>query len=170
MEHGLLMVYAGHSEGASAAALGQVFRSLGRGLRVAVVQLVLGGIDFRPLISTEAFQKQTHWYGPLVKQECESLPSRADCSVEPLEWQSVKKVVESGKFDLVVLDRLLDYVKIGMIDEESVLDCLANRPEGVTVIVTGESASEDLVDSADLVTEVTDLIPVEVKDPDALVS
>lgn len=157
MENGVLMLYTGHAEGASLAALGQVFRSLGRGLRVCVVQFVNGGIDFRPLISREAFRERGQWYGSSLGQVDRSGGSDSRAVDGPTAWQSAKEAVVSGKFELVILDGLLELLKTGAIDEAEAIQCLCDRPEGVNVMITGESASPALIETADLVTKVTDL-------------
>ncbi len=157
MEHGVLMVYTGHREGASCAALGQTFRSLGRGLRVCVVQFADSGVDFRPLISSDAFRDRTEWHGPATAPADEAVKSLTDHAPGRQAWQSAKEALESGKFELVILDGLLELLESRSVDEEDVLRCLVNRAEGVNVMITGGNASQALVEAADLVTAVTDL-------------
>jgi cob(I)alamin adenosyltransferase len=157
MEHSVLMVYTGHREGASCATLGQAFRSLGRGLRVCVVQFAESGVDFRPLISSETFRNRTEWHGPATARVDQSVTSTTDHNAGMQMWQLAREAVESEKFELVILDGLLELLESRSVDEGEVIRCLVNRPEGVNVMITGGNASQALMEVADLVTAVTDL-------------
>lgn len=157
MEQGVLMVYTGHREGASCAALGQAFRSLGRGLRVCVVQCADCSVDFHPLITADAFRDRAEWHGPMTVQADESVTSPTHRAAGSQAWQLAKEALESEKFELVILDGLLELLESRSVDEGEVIRHLVNRPEGLNVMITGRNAPQALVEAADLVTAVTDL-------------
>lgn len=149
---GILVVYTGDGKGKTTAALGMVFRALGRKLPVAVVQFVKGrwktgerlfaagleGLDFQVL--GEGFT----WEG-----EDPELHARAARAA----WESARELLATGRHRIVVLDELTHVLNHGYVPCAAVLEALAARPAETTVVVTGRDAPSELVAAADLVTE-----------------
>jgi cob(I)alamin adenosyltransferase len=72
-------------------------------------------------------------------------------------WELARQKIGSGEYDIVVLDELTYPLKYGWITLEEVLDILRQRPEGLHVIITGRDAPPELIDYADLVTEMQEV-------------
>ncbi len=149
---GIVIVYTGDGKGKTTAALGLVFRALGRKLPVAVVQFVKGrwktgervfaegltGLDFLTL--GEGFT----WEGD--DPERHAAAARA-------AWVRARELLAAGRHAVVVLDELSHVLAHGFVPCEEVLAALASRPPATTVVVTGRGAPSPLVAAADLVTE-----------------
>lgn len=149
---GIVIVYTGDGKGKTTAALGLVFRALGRKFPVAVIQFVKGrwktgerllaealpGLDFLTL--GEGFT----WEGADPEQHARA--ARA-------AWTRACELLAGGRHRVVVLDELTHVLTHGFIPCEEVLAALAARPAGITVVVTGRGAPAPLLEAADLVTE-----------------
>ena len=72
-------------------------------------------------------------------------------------WQSAKKLLKSGDYDLVILDELTYLLNYEIIDETDVCDTLRNREKKLHVVITGRDAPQSLVDLADMVTEMKEI-------------
>jgi len=151
-EPGLLIVYTGDGKGKTTAALGLVFRALGRALPVAVVQFVKGGWETgerlfaagQPGLQFFTMGEGFTWQG--------SEPGKHERAAREAWGRALSLLVE-GRHRVVVLDELTHALWQGYLSVEEVLAGLAARAEGTTVVVTGRSAPAPLLDAADLVTE-----------------
>jgi cob(I)alamin adenosyltransferase len=149
---GLLVVYTGHGKGKTTAALGMVFRALGRGLRVAVVQFIKGKWKTGERAYAETIPGLTFLVmGRGFTWESDDL-SR-DRRAAEAAWQAAREIITAGEHAIVVLDEITYAIHYGFVPLEDVLAALNGRPAHVHVVVTGRNAPEALVTVADLVTE-----------------
>ncbi|MGO9570559.1 MAG: cob(I)yrinic acid a,c-diamide adenosyltransferase [Desulfomonilaceae bacterium] len=153
MNKGLLMVLSGNAEDKTVSAFGQVFRALGRGVKVCV-------IEFRgeSWISRSHFLERfrelltVHTLGnnPATGSENpQSDPEEAEKA-----WQFAKETISSGRFQMVVLNEFIYLLAHNAIDGNEVVDFLSKRPADLHVIITGANPPQLLVDAADLVTAI----------------
>ena len=148
----MLMVYTGNGKGKSTAAFGAVFRALGWGGRVAVVQFIKGKwttgeqlfAETLPDLVFEVMGRGFTW-------ESEDISRGARAAAKA--WGAARDFISSGTFNLVVLDELTYCFHHGFLNLEHVMPDLLNRPQQTSVIVTGRHAPEPLLEHADLVTE-----------------
>lgn len=149
----ILMVNTGDGKGKTTAAMGVVLRSLSRGWRVLVVQFVKSGKwhtgEVRLLTDLGA---EWHIMGDGFTWESEDIDHSAELAVHA--WDFARAAIDSGDYNLVVLDEFTYPLTWGWVDEASVIDALAQRPTKVNVIVTGRNAPDSLIDIADTVSEV----------------
>jgi cob(I)alamin adenosyltransferase len=151
-KQGLLLVYTGQGKGKTTAALGLIFRALGYGHKVGVVQFIKGKrqtgewryADTIPGLEFHVMGKGFTWESDDLSRD-----KRAAC----LAWEKVKELIGSGDYNLVILDEMTYAINYGFLDLAEVLDTMANRPPELHVVVTGRNAPEELVEAADLVTE-----------------
>ena len=151
-QRGLVIVYTGHGKGKTTAALGLVFRALGRGLRVAVVQFIKG----KWRTGERAFAEGIPGLLFLVMGEgftWDSDDIGRDRRAAGAAWAKAAELIAAGAHDLVILDEVTYAVSYGFIALADVLDALAARPANVHVVLTGRNAPDELVAIADLVTE-----------------
>jgi cob(I)alamin adenosyltransferase len=149
---GLLLVYTGQGKGKTTAALGLVFRALGRGLRVAVVQFIKG----KWRTGERAFADTIPGLTFLVMGDgftWESEDLSRDRAAAQAAWAQASALIAAGEHQLVVLDELTYAFHYGFIALDDVLAALRARPNGVHVVITGRHAPEALCDLADLVTD-----------------
>ncbi len=157
MKKGLLMVCTGNGKGKTTAVLGQVFRALGRGFKVCVIQFVEGSWQDGGLLTAEKFKGslEFHVTGKEFTGKSENVDEEAKAAKEA--WQFAREVIESGRFEMVVLDELTHPMNYGMLDKDEVLSVLASRTGSLNLIVTGSDVPQALIDVADLVTEVREI-------------
>ncbi len=149
---GLVMVYTGQGKGKTTAALGLVWRALGRDLRVAVVQFIKGKWRTGERVFAETLPQLTFLVmGQGFTWESDDL-SR-DQRAAAAAWQRSRELILSGEQDLVVLDEITYAFSYGFVALDDVLATLRERPPHVHVVLTGRHAPEALVAMADLVTE-----------------
>lgn len=156
-DKGLLIVYTGHGKGKTTAALGSVLRAVGHGFRVLMLQFVKGpGWDYGELKSLSEMEGvEVRQLGSGFIWNKDSLDEDRELAKEG--WGQAEEEISSGRWDMVVLDELSIVLSYGLLDEESVLKVLKERPPALTVIVTGRNASAALIDAADLVTEMKEV-------------
>lgn len=153
---GLLIVYTGHGKGKTTAALGLVFRALGRGMPVGVVQFIKGKWKTGERLFAETLPGLTFLVMGLgFTWESDDL-SRDKHAAENA-WAQAKAMIEGGRHAVVVLDELTYVINYGWLSLDEVLATLRARPAHVHVVVTGRNAPEELCALADLVTEMKKL-------------
>ena len=150
-ENSYFMIYTGHGKGKTTAALGMVFRALGRDLKVAVVQFVKGKWMTGERKFAEGLKNlEFHVMGLGFTWESDDISK--DKEAARRAWETSKECILSGKHSLVVLDEITYAIGYGFIDEDDVRAVIADRPQGVSVCITGRNATEALMEQADLVT------------------
>lgn len=153
-DRSMLIVYTGHGKGKSTAAFGAVFRALGWGHKAAVIQFIKGKrltgeqnfADTLPGVTFHVTGRGFTW---------ESEDISRDAAAAKQGWKLAAEHIQSGDYDLVVLDELTYTFHHGFLELEPVLEVLTQRPTHTSVIVTGRNAPAPLMDAADLVSEMT---------------
>ncbi len=156
LDQGCLQVYTGAGKGKTTAALGQAWRALGAGLRVCFLQFLKGGIKSSELKLAPQFGPQltfTHFDHPLSSLIFGGSPTAEDHHKVQQAWQVAQAALSNPDYDLVVLDEINNAIHHGLVGISEVLTALANRPSHQEVICTGRDAPAQLIEAADLVTE-----------------
>lgn len=153
MNRGLLIVYTGNGKGKTTAAFGLAFRALGQGLRVCILQFIKGPGKCGELVSAELFKDrlECHTLGRGFTWKSENLAE--DIRLAREGWTLAQSLIATGKQDLLILDELTYLMKYDMVPASEIIPALKNRPPGLHLIVTGRDASPELIEAADLVTE-----------------
>jgi cob(I)alamin adenosyltransferase len=161
---GLLLVYTGQGKGKTTAALGLVFRALGRGMRVAVVQFIKGRWKTGERLFAETLAETFTATPPqltfLVMGRgftWESDDLSRDRAAAEAAWRAAAALIAGGEQQVVVLDELTYVLNYGFVPVADVLEALRARPPHVHVVVTGRNAPEALLALADLVTDMRSL-------------
>jgi len=152
-EKGLLMVHTGTGKGKSTAAFGLVMRTLGHGLNVGVVQFVKGRRETGERQMLEKFPEQVTVKVMGEGFTWETQDRERDIEAANAAWAEAKIMMADPKLHLVIMDELnivLRYLAINDVVE----GLLAKRPD-LHVVVTGRNAKPELIEAADLVTEMT---------------
>jgi cob(I)alamin adenosyltransferase len=153
-QQGLLVVYTGHGKGKTTAALGMVFRALGRRMRVTVVQFIKGKWKTGERLFAERLPDlRFHVMGLGFTWDSDDLAK--DKAAARAAWDTARAEIASGERDLVVLDELTYAFHYDFLPLGEVLEALRTRPVHVHVVVTGRNAPDALLEAADLVTEMT---------------
>ncbi|MGB1195809.1 MAG: cob(I)yrinic acid a,c-diamide adenosyltransferase [Synechococcus sp.] len=154
-EKGLILVFTGQGKGKTTAGLGLVLRTLGHGERVAIVQFIKGGWEPGEARALKAFGDQVRWHALGEGFTWETQDRERDQQLVERAWQTALEYLRDGAVKLVLLDELNVALKLGYIDAATVIHGLKERPTLTHVAVTGRGAPAELVDAADLVTEMT---------------
>jgi cob(I)alamin adenosyltransferase len=155
IERGLLIVHTGTGKGKSTAAFGLVLRCLGHGMRVAIVQFVKGVWQTGERLALERF-------GDLVTCRAmgegftwETQDRARDIAAARGAWEAAKAVIADPSYRLVLLDELNIVLRYDYLPVDEVVAVLAAKPPGLHLVVTGRNARRELIEAADLVTEMT---------------
>ena len=153
IEKGLVMVHTGKGKGKSTAAFGMVFRAIGNGMRVGVVQFVKGkwGTGERKVL--EAFPDQVEMATMGEGFTWETQDRSRDIAAASSAWEKAKAMIMDEKLDMVLLDELNIVLRYDYLDIHEVIAFLKGKPEMKHVIITGRNAKDELIEFADLVTE-----------------
>ncbi len=157
LERGLVEVYTGDGRGKTTAAIGLAFRAVGHGLRVHIIQFMKGDEGYGEFISCRAHPDITiEQYG---RREFVNLaePSTVDVEMAQRGLARAREVLSSGRADVVILDELNVAVGFGLVSVEEVLALLDMRPPHVELLITGRMAPAELLERADLVTEMREV-------------
>ena len=154
-EKGLILVFTGQGKGKTTAGLGLVLRTLGHGERVAIVQFIKGGWEPGEARALKAFGDQVRWHALGEGFTWETQDRKRDQQLVETAWQTALDYLRDEAVKLVLLDELNVALKLGYIDAATVIAGLRERPELTHVALTGRGAPAELVDAADLVTEMT---------------
>ncbi len=160
VEKGLLIVHTGKGKGKSTAAFGLAVRALGNGLKVGVVQYVKGKWETGERHVLEKFPEQVEIRTMGEGFTWDTQDRARDIRAAEAAWQASKEMIEAcrsenPKYDMVILDELNIVLRYDYLPLDAVIEVLKNRPEDLHIVVTGRNAKGELIEIADLVTEMT---------------
>jgi cob(I)alamin adenosyltransferase len=153
LEKGLVLVFTGDGKGKTTAALGLALRTLGHGDQVAVVQFIKGGWQPGEAKALELFGEALHWHALGEGFTWETQDRERDRQLVQQAWEQSLVYLADSSRKLVVLDEVNVALKLGYLGIEQVLAGLDLRPELTHVALTGRGAPPQLLERADLVTE-----------------
>jgi cob(I)alamin adenosyltransferase len=157
LEQGLVQIYTGEGKGKTTAALGLALRALGRGLKVYMLQFLkgedTGELHAGRLFGDKFVIEQTGLKGFIHRGKID--PRDVHRAKEALKL--ARTVLTSGDYDLVILDEIIVALYFELISLHEVAELLQNRAPQVEVVLTGRYAPPELVEIADLVTEMKNI-------------
>jgi cob(I)alamin adenosyltransferase len=155
VEKGLLIVHTGLGKGKSTAAFGLALRMLGRGHRVGVVQFIKGAWHTAERDALAVFGERVSWHTMGEGFTWETQDRARDIAAAARAWAKSLELMADPSFGLVILDELSIALRYDYLNLATVVAALRNRRSGLHVVVTGRNAKPDLIEAADLVTEMT---------------
>lgn len=158
LDHGYVQVYTGNSKGKTTAALGLAFRAVGRGLKVCMIQFMKGGGPYGEHMAAERLAPdfviiptgRPGW----VNREA---PDPIDVRLAEDALHQARELLTGGQFDLLILDEINGALAFGLLKPAAVLDLIHSRPEQVELVLTGRNALPEIIEAADLVTEMHEI-------------
>lgn len=153
---GLVIVNTGNGKGKTTAALGILLRAWGQDMRVVMLQFLKSqkgkwgeiraaqrmGVEIIPLGSGFTWMSENLEQDRALAQQC---------------WLQCREKIESGQYDVVIMDEITYPLKYGWLNIEEILTTLRNRQPQMHVILTGRDAPSELIEFADLVTEMNEV-------------
>jgi len=152
---GLIIVYTGKGKGKSSAAFGMIFRCIAHNMQSSVVQFIKGGMSTgeRNLI-LERFSNICSFYTMGEGFTWETQDKARDILMANSAWEKAKELIRDSKNQMVLLDEINIALRYDYIDVKEVIEFLSNeKPEMTHVVLTGRNAKEEIIEIADLVTE-----------------
>jgi len=154
-EKGLLIVHTGKGKGKSTAAMGMAMRCIGHGMRVGIVQFVKGAWStgekdvlekFPDMVTMKAMGEGFTW---------ETQDKERDIAAAQRAWEAAQEMMTDPGISMVILDEMNIVLRYDYLALDEVLPVLAARRQDLHVVVTGRNAKDELIEAADLVTEMT---------------
>lgn len=156
----LVVVYTGGGKGKTTAAIGMAVRAAGRGWRVCILQFIKGSWHYGEEVGLKRLEPEVE----LVKAGKgfvgiidDKLPREEHERAAREALEEARKRVHSGNYRLVVLDEISYAVQMGLLGKEEVLELVRSRPPNVHLVLTGNHAVPELIEMADLVTEMKEV-------------
>ena len=146
-----MQVYTGDGKGKTTAAIGLAVRALGAGMRVYFAQFLKSGDYSEKKVLEKLDNLIFRQYGKsgFITRE----PSDEDREMASRGVEEAGEALRSGAFGLVILDEINVACKLGLITSDAVMSLLRERRDMTELVLTGRKASQELIDAADLVTE-----------------
>lgn len=154
MQQGIIEVYTGDGKGKTTAAIGLAARAWGRGLKVKVFQFLKAAGESGEHWAFLSFNPALHIY-PFGTGEFifDQPPSPKEIELATQGWEQVEEAISSDKLDMVIIDEISHVINKGILPLEKVLTALKGKPERLELILTGRDMPEEIIELADLVTE-----------------
>ncbi len=156
-ERGLIIVHTGKGKGKSTAAMGLAMRSIGHGLRVGIVQFIKGAWEtgergvlerFPELVTIRAMGEGFTW---------DTQDRQRDLAAARNAWEMVKAMMDDPAYHLVIADELNIVLRYNYLPLAEIIETLRAKRADLHVLVTGRNAKPELIEIADLVTEMTQI-------------
>ena len=152
-EKNLLLVLTGNGKGKSSSAFGMLARSVGHGMKCAVVQFIKGQWDCgehanfaeHPLVDFHVMNTGFTW---------ETQDRSTDITAAEQTWVKAEEFLTDSSYELVILDELTYMLTYGYLEKSRILKAIKNRPKNQHAVVTGRNASKELISLADTVSEI----------------
>ena len=148
---GLIQVYTGDGKGKTTAALGLSLRAAGQGMKVLFVQFIKGNHT----CGEHLFTAKYHPFDIIQPNAKDSLNQTSE-ELRPTTEQTLslaENAILSGNYDMVILDEILVAANMGIISTAQILELMSKKPDKMELILTGRGASQEILEQADLVTE-----------------
>lgn len=156
LKKGYVHVYTGDGKGKTTAALGLALRAAGNNYKVFIGQFVKGTkyseIKALEKLNDKITVKQ-YGRGCFIKNK----PDKKDIICAKDGLNEVREIISSGKHDLVILDEINIAVYFKLLTVQDVIELIENKPDGVELVLTGRRAEKEIIDRADLVTEMCEI-------------
>ena len=154
-EKGLLIVHTGPGKGKSTAAFGLIMRALGHEWPIGVVQFIKGAWSTGERKALERFPDLVRWHSMGEGFTWETQDRVRDIAAAEAAWTKAKELMADPAIRLLVLDELNIALRYDYLPLAAVVDTLKNKRADLHIVVTGRNAKAELIEAADLVTEMT---------------
>jgi cob(I)alamin adenosyltransferase len=159
-DRGLVIVYTGKGKGKTTAALGIVLRAVGHGMKVGMIQFIKGEWYYGELTSSKRLEPEFELVAAgkgFVGIIDDDHPREDHQNAARAALGLAKEKLRSGGYQVLILDEINYAVKLGLISEDDVIDLIKSKPLEVTLVLTGNYASDAVIAAADLVTEMREI-------------
>jgi len=156
VQKGYLQIYTGDGKGKTTAALGLGLRAVGRGLKVIMIQFLKNGLSgeldaskiFGERFQIISFAKTNKFVRDMSSEEKEKL-----FAVTQQEWGTLHRILDSEECDVLIFDEIFAALHTGLVNLKQVLEIIERKPPGMELVLTGRNVPPQIVEKADLITE-----------------
>ena len=159
LSQGMIQVYTGDGKGKTTAALGLACRAVGHGFKVIIIQFLKGNMEYGEI---ETAKKLAPYL--TIKQmgrgcllEKNNKPDPEDIAAAQEGMALAHEILRGGDYDIVILDEINVALDLGLVDTETVLRLMDERPKHVELVLTGRYVPPEIIERADLVTEMVEI-------------
>ncbi|MFH0926506.1 MAG: cob(I)yrinic acid a,c-diamide adenosyltransferase [bacterium] len=156
-KNGLILLYTGNGKGKTTAAFGQALRALGHGMKVCMIQFIKGKWSCGEEIIAERFSDNFKLCRVGKGFTWESKDLKEDKEMAIQGWRLAVDIIKNGDYSMLILDELTYLSKFPLVDPQEILDVLKEKPPHLHIIITGRSAPNELINLADIVTEMKEI-------------
>ena len=153
---GYVQVYTGNGKGKTTAALGLSIRAAGAGLKVFIVQFLKMG-DYSEIKALERFSElitiEQYGLGRFVRGR----PTTEDIEAGRKGLERIKTIIEAGEHDVVIIEEGNVALMYGLFSAQDLLEVIESKPESMEIVITGRGALPEIIERADLVTEMKEI-------------
>ena len=160
MEAGLVIVYTGKGKGKTTAALGMALRAIGHNYKICMIQFIKGSWHYGEMSSSKRLEPDfelTAVGKGFVGILDDKTPKEVHQKIAKEAIEIAKEKIISEKYNIIILDEINYAVNLGLVELADVLDLIKNKPQGVTLVLTGNHVKQEIIDAADLVTEMKEI-------------
>ncbi len=156
---GLVIVHTGNGKGKSSSGFGMIMRAIGHGMPCAVVQFIKGNWDTgEKRILTKHFADECQFYTMGEGFTWDTQDRQRDIAAASAAWEKAKELIRNPDIQLVLLDEINIALRYDYLNIDDVVDFLmSEKPEMTHVVLTGRNAKPELIEAADLVSEMTEV-------------
>lgn len=154
---GLVQVYTGEGKGKTTASLGLAFRAAGKGYKVYMIQFMKGKINYGELKSAELLENFTIRQMGRPDFVDRNNPDPIDIKMAGEALEHAREIMSEGKVDMLILDEVNCAIDWGLIPLEDVVEVVKNKPENMELVLTGRYAKPEIIELANLVTEMKEI-------------
>jgi cob(I)alamin adenosyltransferase len=152
-EKGLIAVFTGNGKGKSTAAFGMALRAVQHGMKVGVVQYVKGAIATAETDAFARFGEQVEWHRMGQGFHWITQDAELDRKAAARAWEVTLGLLAKPDLGMLVLDEIIVALRLKQLEQATVLEALASKRADLHVVLTGRGATDELIERADLVTE-----------------
>ena len=160
MEKGLTIVYTGKGKGKTTAALGMALRAVGYDHKICMIQFIKGSWHYGEMDSSKKLEPNFELIAigkGFVGILDDKSPKEDHQKIANEAIKICKEKIQSGNYDIVILDEVNYAINLKLIDVQNVLDLIKNKPDNVNLVLTGNYARPEIIENADLVTEMKEI-------------
>ncbi len=159
-KNGLTIVYTGKGKGKTTAALGIALRATGYKKKICMIQFIKGSWHYGEMESSKRLEPEFEMVAigkGFVGIIDDKSPKEDHQKIAKEAIRISNEKIQSGKYDIVILDEINYAVNLNLISLDDVLDLIKSKPENVDLVLTGNYAKEEVIEVADLVTEMKEI-------------
>ena len=159
-KNGLTIVYTGKGKGKTTAALGIALRATGYKKKICMIQFIKGSWHYGEMESSKRLEPEFEMVAigkGFVGIIDDKSPKEDHQEIAKEAIRISNEKIQSGKYDIVILDEINYAVNLNLISLDDVLDLIKSKPENVDLVLTGNYAKEEVIEVADLVTEMKEI-------------